>query len=87
MAASAPVRSFGDGPDWDGETMEQDLDWMLERLRANGIDQVVAVDLTRPEFDLAVVRVVIPGLEAPDDDEDYVPGPRARAARNGGAKS
>ena len=86
MAASAPVRSFGDVPDWDGETMEEDLDWMLDRLHTNGIDQVVAVDLTRPEFGLAVVRVVIPGLEAPDDDEDYVPGPRARAARSGCAK-
>ncbi len=44
---------------------------------------MVAVDLTRPEFGLPVVRVVIPGLEAPDDDEDYVPGPRAQAARSG----
>lgn len=86
MAASQPARSFADGPDRDSDTMDQDLAWMLERLRANGIGQVVAVDLTRPEFDLPVVRVVIPGLEAPDDDEDYVPGPRARAARNGGAR-
>ena len=43
--------------------------------------QVVTVDLTKPEFELPVVRVVIPGLEGPDDDDDYVPGTRARAVR------
>ena len=39
-----------------------------------------AVDLTRPDFAIPVVRVVIPGLEGPDDHPRYVPGPRARAA-------
>ena len=86
MAYSGLGRDFADGPNLDGETMEQDLAWMLERLRASGIDQVMVVDLTRTEFGLPVVRVVIPGLEAPDDDEDYVPGPRALAARSGAAK-
>ena len=58
----------------------------LKSIRANGIDQVMVVDLTRAEFGLPVVRVVIPGLEAPEDDEDYVPGPRALAARSGATK-
>jgi ribosomal protein S12 methylthiotransferase accessory factor len=53
---------------------------MQGRLQANGIDQVVVVDLTRPEVRIPVVRVVVPGLEAPHDDDDYVPGPRALAA-------
>ena len=86
MASSGLGRDVADGPNLDGETMEQDLAWMLERLRANDIDQVMVVDLTRAEFGLPVVRVVIPGLEAPDDDEDYVPGPRALAARSGATK-
>ena len=38
---------------------------------------MLAVDLTRPEFGLPVVRVVVPGLEGLDD-VDYVPGARAR---------
>jgi ribosomal protein S12 methylthiotransferase accessory factor len=37
------------------------------------------VDLTQPAYAIPVVRVVIPGLEGPDDDPEYVPGARARA--------
>ena len=51
---------------------------MLGRLRAVGIAEVVTLDLTRPEMGVPVVRVVIPGLEGPDDHDAYVPGPRAR---------
>jgi ribosomal protein S12 methylthiotransferase accessory factor len=80
MTSRGPGRSFADGPGQDSETFEEDLAWMLERLQAKGIEQVVVVDLTRPEFRIPVVRVVVPGLEAPHDDEDYVPGPRALAA-------
>lgn len=74
-----PQRAFDDGPTCEAETFEKDLDFMLRRLRAAGIDQVIEVDLTRPDLNLPVVRVVVPGLEGPDDDESYLPGPRARA--------
>jgi ribosomal protein S12 methylthiotransferase accessory factor len=53
---------------------------LLERLLAANITEVVAVDLTRPELGLPVVKVVIPGLEGSDHYE-YVPGQRALAAR------
>ena len=68
----------------DEREFDDDLSWMVERLRSHGIEQVIAVDLTRPEIGLPVARIVVPGLEAPDDDEDYVPGPRALAARGRG---
>lgn len=84
MASNGPGRSFAEGPNRDSETFEEDLSWMLERLQANGIRQVTVVDLTRPEFGIPVVRVVAPGLEAPHDDEDYLPGPRALSARGRG---
>ena len=48
-------------------------------------DQVVTVDLSRPEFGISVIRAVIPGLEAPHDDPDFIPGPRARAVQAGAA--
>lgn len=60
------------------DTFEQDRDWLLQRLGSVGIHTVVTVDLTKPELGVPVVRVVIPELELPDDENDYVPGRRAR---------
>ena len=46
---------------------------------------MVVVDLTKPEFGLPVVRVVIPGLEGPDLSPGYSLGARARAVLEGRA--
>ncbi len=62
-----------------GETFEDDIAWQLDRLRAAGVNQAVAVDLTKPEFGIPVVRMIIPGLEGMDHSPKYVPGDRARA--------
>ena len=58
-------------------TLKQDTDWLVEQLNAVGISQIISVDLTRAEFGLPVVRIVIAGLEGPDDHDDYSPGERA----------
>ena len=63
------------------ETFEGDLQILLDRLACVGVSEVVAVDLSKPEYDLPVVRVVVPGLEAPHDDEGYMAGPRALTTR------
>ncbi|WP_201838856.1 YcaO-like family protein [Microvirga zambiensis] len=63
------------GPNFRGETVEDDLRWLIDRLIANSFDSIVAVDLSRPEFDLPVLRLVVPGLEYPS--EEALPGPRA----------
>ena len=57
---------------------DRTVGWILERLASAGIRQAVAVDLTRPDIGIAVVRVVIPGLEGSDHHSGYVPGQRAR---------
>ena len=80
-------RDFRHVPTFEAETCGEDLTWMLERLRSVGIVEVLALDLTRPDFGIAVTRVVIPGLEGPDDHEDYVPGARVSGAREGGDES
>jgi YcaO-like protein with predicted kinase domain len=80
MAGQGLRRDFRTIPDHDGESFADDLAWLLERLRSAGIEQALAVDLTRPELAIPVVRVVIPGLEGPDDHPRYLPGRRARAA-------
>ncbi|MEP4770565.1 MAG: YcaO-like family protein [Roseibium sp.] len=76
-----PTENFQDCPTHSTKTFEDDLALLLTRLEAVGISQVVIVDLSRPEYDLSVVRAVIPGLEAPHDDTDYVPGVRALQIR------
>ncbi|MDC0713181.1 YcaO-like family protein [Stigmatella sp. ncwal1] len=73
-----PGRDFGEVPTRKDASLEEALDWMLERLRGAGLNQVVVVDLTRPEFQIPVVRVVIPGLEGPSSMPISVPGARAR---------
>ena len=61
------------------DSFEEDVEWLLARLRSVGIDQVLCVDLGKSDPGVAVVRVVIPGLEGPHDDDGYLPGPRALA--------
>jgi len=76
-----PRRRFADAPTLAGSTIPGDLERVLARLAAKGIDQVVAVDLTKPDVGLPVVRVVASGLEGAYQGEgsDYRPGPRAHA--------
>jgi YcaO-like protein with predicted kinase domain len=54
------------------------LGWLIDRLQAARVREVVAVDLSKEDIGLPVVKVVIPGLEGPDDHRGYVPGERAR---------
>lgn len=83
MDVKNPMRNFHDGPTADGETFDEDIAWELNRLRSVGIKRVVVVDLTKPEFRLPVVRVVIPGLEGMSSLPDYVYGARAQARIEG----
>ena len=67
--------------DRDTDDISQDLDILLKHLQAVGINQILRVDLTKSEFGIPVTRVIVPGLEAPHDDEGYIPGVRARMAQ------
>ncbi len=44
--------------------MNEDVEFIIERMRQSGFDQVVAVDVTRAEVGIPVVRVVAPQAEA-----------------------
>lgn len=61
--AAPPARDFRAVPDFAGATFDEDQAFLFERLRRVGVRQVVAIDLTRAEFGIPVVRIVIPGLE------------------------
>ena len=44
-------------------SITRDIEIVKEELMANGIEKILYVDLTRPELDVSVVRVVIPEME------------------------
>lgn len=76
-----PVRRFRDIPHRTHTTVQSDVRWMLDRLHGAGIEQVIVVDLGRQDVAVSVVRVIVPGLEAPYKGvaSNYVPGRRALA--------
>lgn len=47
-----------------------DIEVVLGRLMNCGFDQVIAVDLTRPELGVPAVRMIVPGLEVSTMDPD-----------------
>lgn len=63
--AGEAVRDFTAVPAFDSDSVDADVAWELTALRSAGIGEVVAVDLTREEFGIPVVRVIVPGLEGP----------------------
>jgi YcaO-like protein with predicted kinase domain len=76
-----PARDFRGRAAIATASFEDDLAALLARLRRIGVERAVAVDLTRAELGIPVVKVVVPGLEAMSLAHTYAAGPRARAAR------
>jgi ribosomal protein S12 methylthiotransferase accessory factor len=72
-----PTADFQKVPTFDGRTLNEDLDWLLDRLRHTGIRQVIAVDLSKTKLRIPVVRIAIPFLEGLNKPYKYTPGPRA----------
>jgi YcaO-like protein with predicted kinase domain len=73
----API-SFSDVPSFTADDLTEDLRWALARLQGIGLERVIAVDLTRPDFEIPVVRVIIPGLEWDPQHPNYRSGLRAQ---------
>lgn len=51
-----------------------DIEVVLDRLVKCGFDMVIAADLTRPETNIPVVRMIVPGMEVMTMDPDRVGG-------------
>ena len=45
-----------------GQDLRQGLEFLLRALEGNGHAEVIRVELTRPEFDIPVVKVIVPSL-------------------------
>jgi YcaO-like protein with predicted kinase domain len=80
LSQDAEPRAFGAIPHFDANDLACDVNWQLQRLCTVGIKRVIAVDLTRPDIGIPVVRIVTPGLEWDCTHPDYTPGGRARRA-------
>jgi YcaO-like protein with predicted kinase domain len=67
------------------DTVDGDVEVVLDRLGAAGLHQAIAVDLSDSvgAAPVSVVRVVVPGLEGPTDAARYRPGPRVRGLTHG----
>jgi len=47
----------------DTDDFQKDIQNVVDALKAQGLDRVIVVDLTREEIGIPVVRVIVPGLE------------------------
>jgi ribosomal protein S12 methylthiotransferase accessory factor len=54
---------YNDLRSFDSDDFLNDIRFILDALRKQGMDRVIVVDLTREEIGIPVVRVVVPGLE------------------------
>lgn len=72
------LRDFNAIQGWRGQSLRDDLAELRARLARVGIEDVIVVDLSRPEIGIPVVRVIVPGLEGVDGSPSYALGPRAR---------
>ena len=64
-------------------TIEEDIAMVLDRLGGRGIDEVIGVDLSPADGSAAIVRILVPDLEAYPGLPNYTPGPRATSIAAG----
>lgn len=79
LGSKETARVFGNVPHAAHDTVDDDLDHIVQRLHAVGLKDIAVADL-QPDrrIPVSVVRVVVPGLEGPPGPE-VAPGLRARA--------
>ncbi|HEV2575711.1 MAG TPA: YcaO-like family protein [Acidobacteriaceae bacterium] len=60
---SKHLRKFADIASYHFATIEEDLQFLLDRFTAAGLTQVIVVDFTPDQSTYSVVRVIVPGIE------------------------
>ena len=78
-------KAFCDVQDHATQDISSDIQVCQSLLTGAGFDELLVIDLSKPKFQVPVVRVVIPGLEGPDDEPDCEPGERVSAILSGDA--
>jgi ribosomal protein S12 methylthiotransferase accessory factor len=59
-----PVIGFDDIASYQHSSLNEDVEFMIERMRRSGFDQAVVFDITSAEVGIPAVRVVVPRAEA-----------------------
>lgn len=77
-------KNFSSSNSFDYLDMADDIDCCIKQLTQVGVNQVIVIDLSKTEFGLSVVKVIIPGLEGAYGHwhSSYRPGPRAKTLMN-----
>jgi ribosomal protein S12 methylthiotransferase accessory factor len=63
FGSSKHLRKFEEIPSHPFRTLDEDLEFLFERFKANGLDQIIVVDFTPHQTAYSVVRVIVPGIE------------------------
>jgi YcaO-like protein with predicted kinase domain len=84
-AGKEHAEPFGTPVSLASDTFEDDLRVLLEALRRVQLGSAIAVDLTRAEVGIPVVKVIVPGLEVMPEP-GVRPGERLRAFRTAAAR-
>ena len=64
LESNPPTVDARDRKSQAASTFEEDIAIILEKLKRAGLNQVIVFDLSPPDWDISVVRVIVPGLEA-----------------------
>ena len=75
--------NLADVSSWYGNTLTDEIRHVGKSLEDVGLNQMLYVDLSRPDFPVSVVRTVVPGLEGSPESPSYVTGPRVRSSLKG----
>lgn len=87
LGSLTPAQDFAALVSMETDSFAGDITATLDALGRVGIEEVIAVDVGHPNLPFAVVRVIVPGLEAALEgpSSPYVPGVRAAAVLGEGA--
>jgi ribosomal protein S12 methylthiotransferase accessory factor len=64
FGGSKRLRKLSDIPSHSFATIEEDLEFLLQRFAACGLDQIIVIDFTPHLTTHSVVRVIVPGIES-----------------------
>lgn len=78
LTATPPYVDFADIPTFELASSEEDLQLLQAKFSDKNLPMPMMIDLTKPEFDIPVVRAIAPGLEGIYNVPGYQFGQRAK---------